>query len=352
MRQRKPWRLATIAIALVALVAALAGCGGSDSGQPAATVSSSTTASDGQPKTMTKTTLVLDFVPNAIHAGIYRALAAGYYRDNGIDLKVIQPTSTADTLRLIDAGKADFGLADGLDVAGQIDRGLDIQAFMALTQHPNGGVITRASDRIASGRDLEGKTVGITGVPSDRAVLNTIVRNDGGDPSKVKVVTIGFNGVQDLESGRIAGFTGYWPADGVQVQVDGTPTRDFRLDASGGPDYPGLIAFSTRKHIEQDPELVRGFAAATAHGYEDAIRDPQQALDDLLSQNKSLRENITRAQLDAYEPLFQGEQQFGEIEVEHIQELAEWMRANGLIRRLFTPEQFGGNELLPQDSGS
>ncbi len=196
---------------------------------------------------------MLDFVPNAVHAGIYRAIAAGYYRRHNIDLKVIQPTSTADTLRLINADKADFGLADGLDVGNQIQRGLDIEAFLAIVQKPLGGVITLEKDGIASGRDLEGKTVGVTGVPSDNAVLDTIVDHAGGDPSKVKVVTIGFNGVQNLESGKIAGFTGFWPADGVQVNVDGKPTKDFKLDENGGPAYPGLVAFSTRSHIAQRP---------------------------------------------------------------------------------------------------
>ncbi len=95
----------------------------------------------------------------------------------------------------------------------------------------------------------------MTGVPSDNAVLDTVVSIGGGDPSKVKVVTIGFNGVQNLESGKIAGFTGFWPADGVQVNVDGKPTKDFKLDENGGPAYPGLVAFSTRRHIAQDPAL-------------------------------------------------------------------------------------------------
>jgi ribose 5-phosphate isomerase B len=94
-----------------AVIAALtlAACGGSDS------TNSGGAATEGSAKlkNMTKATLILDFLPNAVHAGIYRAAAAGYYADNNIDLKIIQPTSTADTLKLIDAGKADFGIVMG-----------------------------------------------------------------------------------------------------------------------------------------------------------------------------------------------------------------------------------------------
>jgi len=348
MRQ-KMWRLLTLAIAVVVLGATVAACGSSDSGGTADNVK---TTGSGELAEMTKATLVLDFVPNAVHAGIYRALAAGYYRDRNIDLKVIQPTSTADTLRLINADKADFGLADGLDVANQIGEGLDIEAFLALVQRPLGGVITLARDQIASGRDFEGKTVGVTGVPSDNATLDTVVKHDGGDPSKVKVVTIGFNGVQNLQNGKVAGFIGFWPSDGVQLDVDGFETKSFKLDENGGPVYPGLVAFSTQKHIDQDPALIRAFAAATVQGYEDTIRDPQQSLRDLLSQNKSLREDLTRAQLDAFGPLFTGDAgRFGEIRAENVQALSDWMVENRLAREGFTPERYGSDDYLPAEGG-
>src|SRR5205807_1810752 len=143
----------------------LGSCGGPSGGVVANPAAS-------KPGSMTTATLVLDFVPNAVHAGIYRALAAGYYRQGNVDLRVVQPTSTADTLRLIDAGKADFGLADGADVADQIDLGRDAQALMALVQRPLGGLITIQAEGLTSPRQLEGKTVGLTGVPSDSAVLD------------------------------------------------------------------------------------------------------------------------------------------------------------------------------------
>ena len=79
---------------------------------------------------------MLDFVPGAVHAGIYRAVEQGYYEDEGIDLEIIEPTSTADTLKLIDAGKAEFGIADGIDVASQIADGRGAKGIMALTSGP------------------------------------------------------------------------------------------------------------------------------------------------------------------------------------------------------------------------
>jgi NitT/TauT family transport system substrate-binding protein/putative hydroxymethylpyrimidine transport system substrate-binding protein len=333
-------------LAAVAAALALAACGSSGTSPNAA---KSSTAIRGEALAKpTNVTLILDFIPNAVHAGIYRAIAAGYYKADNINLRVIQPTSTADTLKLIDANKADFGLADGIDVANQIDLGRDAEAVMALVQRPLGGPIALARENLSSAAQLQGKTVGITGVPSDTATLNTAVSHAGGNPAKVHVVTIGFNGVQDLEAGKIAAFTGYIPADGVQLQVDGYPIHGFKLDENGGPAYPGLVAFSTRKLVSTNPQLVRAFVAATVRGYEDTVRKPAQSLRDLLRLNPALKLRFTQASLNAYLPLFtdRGAVRFGTLQRDKVSALSSWLMANKLIHHPITPERYGTNPFV------
>jgi putative hydroxymethylpyrimidine transport system substrate-binding protein len=301
----------------------------------------------------TKVTLILDFVPNAVHAGIYRALAAGYYRRENIDLQVIQPTSTQETLKLIDAGKAQFGLADGSDVAGLIDEGGDAQAVMALVQRPLGGLIALASEHLRSPADLAGRTVGITGVPSDLAVLDTELRNAGVSPSRVHVVTVGFNGSQALLAGRIAAFTGFIPDEGVTLQAEGHPITAFALGENGGPAYPGLVAFTTRRLIAANPALVRDFVAATVAGYEDTLKDPERSLDDLLRLNPSLSRRLTAASLKVYVPLFTGRSSaggggvpFGTLQSANVAAMSAWMLENHLIHAPISPRRYGTNRFL------
>jgi putative hydroxymethylpyrimidine transport system substrate-binding protein len=355
-RRHRARRLALVAAALLAGPGVVA-CGSSSPSRKSssgATASDSTTTSSPAglaPRLAAPTdvTLILDFIPNAVHAGIYRAIAAGYYRDENIDLRVIQPTSTADTLKLIDAGKAQFGLADGIDVAEQIDLGRDAKAIMAITQLPLGGPIALASEHLTSACGLVGKTVGITGVPSDTATLNTAVMHAGCDPSKVHVVTIGFNGVQDLEAHRIAAFTGYWPADGVQLQVSGYPITAFKLNESGGPAYPGLVAFTTEPLIASRPALVRAFLAATVKGYEDTLANPRRSLEELLAQNPVLNRRFTAASLRAYLPLFtdNGAVPFGTLQTGKIAALSSWLLANKLIHRAISTSRYGTDAFLP-----
>jgi ABC-type nitrate/sulfonate/bicarbonate transport system substrate-binding protein len=329
-------------------IAMLAGCGGSGS-------DTSTTGTRAGARPLRQATLILDFTPNAVHAGIYRALAAGYYREEGIDLHVVSPSATTDTLKLIDAGSAQFGLADGSDVASLIAGGGDAQAVMALVQRPLGGLIALASEHLRSPADLVSRTVGITGVPSDLAVLDTELRHAGVSPGRVHVVTVGFNGPQALVAGRIAAFTGFIPDEGVTLAASGHPITAFALDRNGGPAYPGLVAFCTRGLIASDPALVRGFVAATVHGYEDTLADPERSLGELLGANPSLPPALTRASLRAYLPLFAapaahggaGALPFGTLQAANVRAMSNWMLANHLIATPVAPVRYGTSAFLP-----
>jgi putative hydroxymethylpyrimidine transport system substrate-binding protein len=358
-------RLLSALLSVCLLLAPLAGCGGGGSAAP------------NRPSRarLRPATLILDFTPNAVHAGIYTALAEGFYRREGIDLHVIAPTATTETLKLIDAGRAQFGLADGSDVASLIAHGGDARAVTALVQRPLGGLIALASEHLRSPADLQGRTVGITGVPSDTAVLDTEVRAAGGNPAKVHVVTVGFNGPEALLAGRIAAFTGFIPDEGVQLRVSGHPIAAFPLYRYGGPSYPGLVAFTTRSLIAADSVLVGGFVKATVRGYEATLADPALGLRDLLRANPTLPTALTRASLYAYLPLFArtGEGKgatngsgrskpgevgklgvpktvpFGTLQPHSIAAMSKWMLSSNLIGAGIAPARYGTNRFLPAE---
>src|SRR3954452_7710974 len=263
-------------LAAALLGAALPGCGGGG-------------AETGAPK---GATLILDFQPNAVHSGIYAAEANGYFRDEGIDLKVQEPSSTADSAKLVESGRADFAVMDINDFGIARERGLDLVAIAAIVQRPLASVIARDRTEIRTPADLAGKTIGITGVPSDDAVLDSVLRSGGVDPSDVHRVTIGFNAVADLAAGKIDAATAFWNAEGVQLQQMGVPIREFRVDQFGAPRYPELVVAASRDSCSEARPLVD----ALSRGYEVLDDDPQSALADLLGAVKGLDAASQRAQ--------------------------------------------------------
>jgi putative hydroxymethylpyrimidine transport system substrate-binding protein len=136
-------------------------------------------------------TLLLDFTPNAVHAGIYTARRRGFDTGAGVRLHIRVPASSTDAVKLLAAGRVDFAVLDIHDLALARERGQDLVGVYALVERPLAAVI--AQPGIRSPRDLEGKRVGITGVPSDTAVLRSEVAGAHGDPARVKTTTIGFS---------------------------------------------------------------------------------------------------------------------------------------------------------------
>ena len=271
------WVAALLAAAL--LGAALLGCGGGG-------------AEPGAPE---GATLVLDFQPNAVHSGIYAAQANGYFKDAGVDLTIQEPSSTADSAKLLEAGRADFAVMDINDFGIARERGLDLVAIAAIVQRPLASVIARDPNEIRTPADLAGKTIGVTGVPSDDAVLDTVLRSGGVDPSDVHRVTIGFNAVADLAAGKVDAATGFWNAEGVELQQHGIPVREFRVDRFGAPRYPELVVATTPSDC---PDAAR-FVAGLRRGYGVVGQQHEQALSDLLAQVKGLDSRSQNEQFEA-----------------------------------------------------
>src|SRR5436190_12980766 len=228
-------------------------------------------------------TLVLDFQPNAVHGGIYAALHEGYYRDAGLDLHVEEPSASTDAPKLLIAGRAQFAILDIHDLAIAREHGLDVVGVMPIVQLPLAAVIARDRTEVRTPADLAGKTVGVTGLPSDDAVLDSVLAAGGVDPSSVHRVTIGFNAVADLRAGKLDAATAFWNAEGVVLRRDGVPIREFRVDRYGAPRYPELILCTTGQLSRSNPALVRSMREATAKGYLLAVHDPSRALGDLLA---------------------------------------------------------------------
>jgi putative hydroxymethylpyrimidine transport system substrate-binding protein len=252
----------------------LAGCGGDDSG-----------SSGSSPKG----TIALDFQPNAVHAGIYQS-----------GLKIRVPGQSTDSLKLLAAGRADMSVVDIHDLGLAREAGSDIVGVGALVQRPLAAVIARR-DEVRRPRDLEGKRVGVTGLPSDEAVLRAVVEHDGGDYDRVQKVTIGFSAVPSLITGKVDAVVAFWNAEGVTLRRRGVPTREFRVDDYGAPGYPELVLTVNRATLEEHRGLVDDMLGAIAEGTDTALGDRDDTVDKLVRASGA-DAPLVRAELTAVAP--------------------------------------------------
>ena len=272
-----------VALLAAVVLTSLAGCG-DDGAEPGAS---------------SEATLVLDFSPNAVHAGLYAAVDRGWFADEGLELEIRAPGESTDAPKLLEAGRTEFAVLDINDWGISRERGLDLVPVAALVQVPLAAVIAGDRDAVRRPSDLEGLTVGVTGLPSDDAVLDRVVASDGGDPAEVDRTTIGFDAVAALSAGRVDAATAFWNAEGVALRELGVPTREFRVGEVTGELFPELIVVAPRELVDSDPELVDALRAGVERGYALASDDPEGALDALLAAEPGLEPGVQEAQMAA-----------------------------------------------------
>src|SRR5919198_1424419 len=263
---------------LLVLVALAAGCGGDGSGGER------------------HVTLALDFTPNAVHAPIYAAVRKGYDREHGIRLRIRPPGSAPDALKLLSGGRADIAVLDIHDLGLARERGRDFVGVGALVQRPLAAII--ATREVTRPRALEGRRVGVSGLPSDPAVLKAVMQDDGGDVKRTHLVTIGFSAVPSLIDHRIAAVPAFWNAEGVVLRRRGVRTREFRVDDYGAPRYPEVVLFTTRAILERRWAVVKAVVDAVREGVREVLRHPAPAVREIARAGNS-DEGLVRAQLRA-----------------------------------------------------
>jgi putative hydroxymethylpyrimidine transport system substrate-binding protein len=240
-------------------------------------------------------------------------------------------------------------MADAVDLLTFVGKGTKYKGFMATLQRPLAGLAVLKSSGITSPKQLVGKKVASPGSPSNKAFLFAMVQHAGGDPNKVKLVTTGFDFAKYLVAGKIDGFTGYW-TDAIEADVSsGVRLRFMRIDKYGGPRYPSLVFYATQDTIAKNPTVIRDFASATAHGYNDMVRNPNGAVSAFLSQNRSVKAAPTKAALKMILPLFKaGTSRYGHINTGDLNRLSAFLVKYKLLKKAVPASQAVTNQFVPK----
>src|SRR4051794_27384530 len=309
-------RLAAVAAAAVLAIAA---CGGGEHGGAA----TSTAARPVAPAT-----LALDFTPNAVHAPIYAAVREGLDRRHGVRLRIREPGSSPNSLALLTSGRVDVGILDIHDLAIARERGIDVVGIAALVQRPLAALIARGNVRRP--RDLAGRTVGVSGLPSDPAFVRAIVQGDGGDYARAKQVTIGFQAVSSILSGRVDAVPAFWNAEGVALRRRGVRTREFRVEDYGAPAYPEVVLVTARRTLERKRALIDGVVAAIGDGVRSVLARPEPAARQIAKAAGQADLGLVRAQLRALRPAIVPPMRLDRAVLER---WAAWDARFGIVRR-------------------
>lgn len=295
-------------------------------------------------------TVILDYVANTNHTGMYVALDQGYYKEDGMDVSIVEPTEGA-TATLIAVGKGDFGISyqEDVTIARTSADPLPVKAVAALIQHNTSGFVTYGDKDIHSPKDFEGKTYAGWGGPGEEAVLKAVMAKDGGDFSKLDMVISDGSGFEALKDKvDVMWFFEGW--DNIKCRLNDFPINYMELrQLDKRLDYYTPVIIASEDTLKNKPEMTKKFLEATAKGYRYAIEHPKESAEILhkYAPDYSL-EMLTMSQEYLAGKYMEDTKRWGEMKDSVWDNYTDFLVEYGVIEEDILADQCYTNEFLPQ----
>lgn len=299
-----------------------------------ATERNSDATAEKSTKNSKKITMVLDWTPNTNHTGIYVAQEKGYFKEAGLDVSVIQPPDNGAT-DLVASGGAEFGIdfQDTLAAAFSSDSPLPVTAVAAILQHNTSGLISLKKKGIDSPGKLEGHSYATWDSPIEQAVLKNVVEKDGGDFSRVKLISTYVEDIVAALHADIESVWIYYGWDGVKCDMEGLSTN-FLPFADMNPtfDYYSPVIIGNNDYMKKNPDTTKAFLSAVKKGYEYAAGNPSDAADILLKAVPELDEKLVQKSQEYLSKQYIADAaQWGEIDANRWNGFYQWLNENKLV---------------------
>jgi putative hydroxymethylpyrimidine transport system substrate-binding protein len=295
--------------------------------------------------------VALDFYVNPDHAGLYTALERGYFDEAGLEVSPRVPSDPSAPIRQVAAGRVDLAISYQPEVLLARDQGLPVVAIAALVDRPLTSLISLPEAGIRSAADLGGKTIATAGIPYQVEFLDAILDRAGLALDDVSRVDVGLGLLPAVLSGRAdAMLGGFRNVEGVDLAERGRDPRVVPVDRLGIPTYDELVLVANSERVAEDPELLRLFIAALAHGTRAAVADPAAATDAILAAGEGLEPRLTRAEIAATLPLLaqrNGPRPYGYMDAREWERFAGFFADRGLISTRPGADELRTNALLP-----
>jgi putative hydroxymethylpyrimidine transport system substrate-binding protein len=228
-------------------------------------------------------TLILDWFPNVDHLPIYVARERGLFAEEGLEIKIISPSETADGLKMAASGNVDIAVSYEPQTIIAAARGLDVIVFARLIEHPLTTLLFLKDQAIESPRDLNGKKIGFTVPGLMDILLDAFARVNG--IKDYHAINVGFAIVQSLTANKVDAVMGPFKTyETVTMAHKGYETGYFELEKWGIPDYDELIFITSKKNMQKKQAALTGFRRVVNRAIAAVRQNPQQALKDYLKQ--------------------------------------------------------------------
>ena len=294
--------------------------------------------------------LILDWVPNTNHTGLFVAEEMGYFEEAGVDVTIRRPPEGGGT-ELVGSGQAEFGISFQDTLAAPFEQGLPVTAVAAIVNHNTSGIISHKDVNIEKASDMAGRSYGTWNEAIETAMIKYIVEADGGNFEEVELIpNQADNSVVGLANNMFDSAWIYYAWDGVMADFQDVPTNYFNLtDFAEELDFYSPIIIANNDYLENNPEEARAVIQAIKRGYQYAIENPEEAADILIDNAPELEEQrdfVLASQEWISEQYANELETWGHMEADRWNTFYNWLYNNDLIEVDLTETDLFTNEFL------
>lgn len=251
----------------------------------------------------TKIKMVLNWKYQGPQAWFFMAQDKGYFKAEGLDVEIDQGEGSSASITKVAGGAYHAGFGDLnalIDLAAKRPAEAPVGVYMIYNTPPF-TIVVKKDSPIKTPKDLEGKTVG--GPANDGALklFPAFAKVAGIDASKVNITNMTPNlREQMLLRGQVDAVFGYINTVYFSAKLVGIdPEKDLRFINYGdfGMDlYSNAIVFS-RAFVKENPKAVAGFVKAVNRAINEAVADPEAAMDYVMKREPLLKRDVEKERL-------------------------------------------------------
>ena len=300
----------------------------------------------------TDITFQLNWTAGGANAGFAAAVAEGYYKDAGLDVKLVEGNGSGNTAQLVASNRSQIAYADAVAVSQLIAKGAPMKVLSTIYQSNPNEVSALKKTGIKSVKDLAGRKVGVPSGSSQTTMLPLFLKANGLKESDVTLINMPATSmVPALLQGQVDAILGSIDAYQIQLEAQGAQLDNFMFADNGVPTVSTSI-FASNSYIKDNPDAVRKFVAASLKGWSFALDNPEKAVKALKSIFPNMTEKTAAAELAAIKPLFcsGGAKYIGKAED------ALWVKTQDLLSEVKLlpagqdPKSYYTHDYLPQAS--
>jgi NitT/TauT family transport system substrate-binding protein len=224
-------------------------------------------------------TFTTDFGYYGRNAFFFEALDQGYYRDAGLEVKIVRGQGSADAIRQVGAGNAMFGFADaGTLILARANDQIPVKLVAAVYRKPSHAIFCHKDSGLKKPKDLEGNAIADTAGSANQRLFPAFAKAAGIDAQTVRWVIASPESLPGLLAANKVPCVGQMIVGEPLLQSQLGPTKLVRFAFSdAGLSYYANGIVATDATIASKPDLVRRFVEATVRGMKDAFADPAAA---------------------------------------------------------------------------